>query len=144
MRKFICISVLLFLTTFSYSQVKVTTTGVNFRTTPEIKQNTICVIPAGTEVTVLEDTVNYPNWTKVTYNDKVGYVYTSYLREKSDNPPQSEVNYYTNSKGEKVQSPTRYKSPPPGATAECKDGTYSFSKSRRGTCSHHGGVKRWL
>lgn len=34
--------------------------------------------------------------------------------------------------------------PPAGATAECWDGTYSFSQSRRGTCSHHGGVKRWL
>ncbi len=31
-----------------------------------------------------------------------------------------------------------------GATAICRDGTYSYSKSRRGTCSHHGGVKKWL
>ncbi|WP_289144502.1 DUF3761 domain-containing protein, partial [uncultured Bacteroides sp.] len=28
--------------------------------------------------------------------------------------------------------------------ALCRDGTYSFSKSRRGTCSHHGGVAKWL
>jgi hypothetical protein len=34
--------------------------------------------------------------------------------------------------------------PPAGATAQCRDGTYSFSRSRRGTCSHHGGVARWL
>jgi hypothetical protein len=33
---------------------------------------------------------------------------------------------------------------PAGATAECRDGTYSYSAHRRGTCSHHGGVKRWL
>ena len=33
---------------------------------------------------------------------------------------------------------------PAGATAECRDGTYSFSQSRSGTCSHHGGVARWL
>jgi hypothetical protein len=33
---------------------------------------------------------------------------------------------------------------PAGATAICNDGTYSFSQSRRGTCSHHGGVNRWL
>ena len=52
--------------------------------------------------------------------------------------------YYTNSKGERVQSPTYYNSAPPGATALCRDGTYSFSKSRRGTCSHHGGVAKWL
>lgn len=31
-----------------------------------------------------------------------------------------------------------------GATAICKDGTYSYSQSRSGTCSHHGGVSRWL
>jgi hypothetical protein len=35
-------------------------------------------------------------------------------------------------------------SAPPGATALCRDGTYSFSKHRSGTCSHHGGVARWL
>jgi Protein of unknown function (DUF3761) len=35
-------------------------------------------------------------------------------------------------------------SPPPGATARCRDGTYSFSKHHSGTCSHHGGVAAWL
>jgi uncharacterized protein DUF3761 len=35
-------------------------------------------------------------------------------------------------------------SPPPGATARCRDGTYSFSRHRSGTCSHHGGVAVWL
>jgi hypothetical protein len=29
------------------------------------------------------------------------------------------------------------------ATATCKDGTTSYSAHRRGTCSHHGGVKTW-
>src|SRR3954453_5054142 len=33
---------------------------------------------------------------------------------------------------------------PPGATALCVDGTYSFSATRSGTCSHHGGVAVWL
>ena len=33
---------------------------------------------------------------------------------------------------------------PPGATAICNDGTYSYSQHRRGTCSHHGGVREWL
>ncbi|HJQ70533.1 MAG TPA: DUF3761 domain-containing protein [Blastocatellia bacterium] len=40
--------------------------------------------------------------------------------------------------------PVRASEVPEGATAECRDGTFSFSQSRRGTCSHHGGVKRWL
>lgn len=33
---------------------------------------------------------------------------------------------------------------PTGATALCKDGTYSHSKHHTGTCSHHGGVSQWL
>jgi uncharacterized protein with FMN-binding domain len=32
---------------------------------------------------------------------------------------------------------------PRGATAKCKDGTYSYSAHARGTCSHHRGVKYW-
>ncbi|HKW46288.1 MAG TPA: DUF3761 domain-containing protein [Gemmatimonadaceae bacterium] len=33
---------------------------------------------------------------------------------------------------------------PNGATAKCKDGTYSHAASRRGACSRHGGVAEWL
>ena len=35
-------------------------------------------------------------------------------------------------------------SAPPGATALCRDGTYSYSQHHSGTCSHHGGVAEWL
>lgn len=28
-------------------------------------------------------------------------------------------------------------------TAICRDGTYSYSANRQGTCSHHGGVAEW-
>jgi len=35
-------------------------------------------------------------------------------------------------------------STPAGATARCRDGTYSFSQHHSGTCSHHGGVAAWL
>jgi uncharacterized protein YgiM (DUF1202 family) len=31
-----------------------------------------------------------------------------------------------------------------GASAICQDGTCSYSAHRRGTCSHHSGVKQWL
>lgn len=48
---------------------------------------------------------------------------------------------YINSQGNYVPSPS---SNPAGATAKCRDGTYSYSQSRRGTCSHHGGVAQWL
>lgn len=51
---------------------------------------------------------------------------------------------YVNSAGNTVCRPEESPSAPAGATAECVDGTYSFSESRSGTCSHHGGVARWL
>lgn len=53
---------------------------------------------------------------------------------------------YTNSQGARVHRPahTDTGTTPAGASAQCRDGSYSFSRSRRGTCSHHGGVARWL
>ncbi len=52
---------------------------------------------------------------------------------------------YVNSAGNTVCKPEESSTgPPAGATAECEDGTYSFSESHSGTCSSHGGVVRWL
>ena len=51
-------------------------------------------------------------------------------------------NYYVNSSGHFVHSPScgeeRQK-----RTAECRDGSVSFSEHHRGTCSSHGGVAHW-
>ncbi|KAB0656475.1 DUF3761 domain-containing protein [Burkholderia diffusa] len=53
---------------------------------------------------------------------------------------------YRNRDGDTVHAPARSKSGrvPEGASARCRDGTYSFSRHRRGTCSEHGGVAAWL
>ncbi len=53
---------------------------------------------------------------------------------------------YTNSDGQEIHRPAHTKSgnAPDGASAQCRDGTYSFSTHRRGTCSRHGGVAAWL
>ena len=51
---------------------------------------------------------------------------------------------YINSRGHCVHRPMRADTAPPRATAKCRDGTHSFSQSRRGTCSWHGGVASWL
>jgi Protein of unknown function (DUF3761) len=43
-----------------------------------------------------------------------------------------------------VGSGAREDNDPSGAIAQCKDGLYSHSKHRRGACSRHGGVGKWL
>jgi Protein of unknown function (DUF3761) len=62
-----------------------------------------------------------------------------------------ECGYYTNGQGHQVPRPcgnwrTEGASPPPGATALCEDGTYSFSEHPyyKYTCSYHGGVAKHL
>jgi hypothetical protein len=49
--------------------------------------------------------------------------------------------YYKNVDGICVHRPARN---PKGATAKCRDGTYSYSRHASGTCSHHGGVATWI
>lgn len=58
--------------------------------------------------------------------------------------PLSNDNHYINSAGNEVHSPAFAPSVPVGASARCRDGSYSFSESRRGTCSGHGGVGEWF
>jgi hypothetical protein len=52
---------------------------------------------------------------------------------------------YRNHDGQTVHSPAHSRSGniPDGATAKCRDGTWSFSRHRSGTCSRHGGVAAW-
>ncbi|SAK72108.1 hypothetical protein AWB75_03833 [Caballeronia catudaia] len=53
--------------------------------------------------------------------------------------------HYVNRDGNTVHSPAHSRSGtvPTGATAQCRDGTYSFSQHHSGTCSRHGGVAQW-
>lgn len=48
--------------------------------------------------------------------------------------------YYRNVDGNCVHRPSDN---PSGASARCRDGSYSYSQNRRGTCSGHGGVATW-
>jgi Protein of unknown function (DUF3761)/Glucodextranase, domain B len=70
----------------------------------------------------------------------------SEARERKERQQQTECpnGTYENSAGNIVCKPYESPSQPAGATARCEDGTYSFSESRSGTCSHHGGVAIWL
>lgn len=106
----------------------------------------LMVIPKGTPVTIAEDCDC--KWIPVQYNGTVGYVSTKYLSKEKpslDVKIKRQIKYYTNSKGERVQSPTKYSSAPGWLQLHYVEMvSYSFSRSRRGTCSHHGGVKKWL
>lgn len=128
---------------FCQSTAKYTTTSLNLRQSPNTASKVIIAIPKGTAVTIDEDCDC--KWILVSYQNQIGYVYAKYLTKKKVEQilPSSAVKYYTNSYGKKVQSPTYYTSAPKGATALCRDGSYSFSRNRRGTCSRHGGVAKW-
>jgi Protein of unknown function (DUF3761) len=65
-------------------------------------------------------------------------------QQQKSQPKCTDNGTYVNSKGETVKRPESCSAAPQGATAQCRDGSYSFSQSRRGTCSHHGGVAKWL
>lgn len=146
---------LLTLTLSAQSQVKVTTANLNLRTNPTIYSGVTAVIPKDTQLTVDYSSQYDSEWIIVNYNGRTGYVSSKYLKGLSNTSKtpkykekyaknSSTVRYYNNTYGKKVQSPTYYESPPNGATALCRDGTYSFSRSSRGTCSRHGGVDKWL
>jgi len=58
--------------------------------------------------------------------------------------PPATLDVYMNSTGHAVHRPMQSPLRPKGATAHCRDGSWSFSEHRRGTCSYHGGVAEWL
>lgn len=155
MRKVVILLFILFVNLHLLAQTQLKSVSVNLilRTSPQLVENAICIIPKGSIIKVDYSKQNINDWLKIQYDGHSGFVFSKYVIDfKTNNNPNYDsgdgsgatIKHYTNSKGEKIQSPTYYKSAPTGATAECRDGTYSFSQSRRGTCSHHGGVKRWL
>ncbi|OOC07421.1 hypothetical protein B0293_07015 [Amycolatopsis azurea DSM 43854] len=63
---------------------------------------------------------------------------------KAPNLAECGSDYYRNTDGVCVHRPATGPGAANGATALCKDGSYSYSQNRRGTCSGHGGVRTWL
>src|SRR5579864_8005387 len=78
--------------------------------------------------------------TPVSYAQTPSTAQTSSAQQESshENVKCNDNGTYVNSRGQKVKRPENCSGPPPGATAQCRDGNYSFSKNHRGTCSHHG------
>ena len=69
---------------------------------------------------------------------------------KADSPATTSgscaTDYYRNSSDVCVHRSVKIQntSAPNGATAQCRDGSFSFSQHRQGTCSRHSGVAKWL
>lgn len=118
---------------------EVTTTGVN-----GVETKTYAVTYTnGTETsrTLQSDVVTQQPVTQVT---TVGTYVAPPPPPPAPAAPACANGTYVNSAGNTVCRPEVSAGAPAGATAKCVDGTYSFSQSRRGTCSSHGGVAAWL
>jgi uncharacterized protein YraI len=99
------------------------------------------VIPRGARVDVRACAVD---WCWIEYRSRTGYVAERYL-SAAPQYDKASGRSYLNAMGDRTPTPKSSDAgAPTGATAKCWDGTYSFSQTRRGTCSHHGGVARWL
>jgi uncharacterized protein YraI len=119
-----------------------TTASVRLREKPVATSRALALLRQGSPVRLY----NCSNgWCDVGVYKLNGYVPREYITHAR---PQAvaQGRGYVNSEGQKVPSPTLTPDnrPPAGASARCRDGTFSFSQSRRGTCSHHGGVAEWL
>src|SRR5437016_5551553 len=71
-----------------------------------------------------------------------GSTATANARPRQPQPSCIDNGTYQNKDDQTVPRPENCSTAPAGASAQCRDGSYSFSKNRRGTCSHHGGVAK--
>lgn len=126
--------------------VAVTRVTASLRDGPALDSRVLTTIPPKTTIKVSSCV---DGWCSVEYQQFTGHVIQAFLRFPSAVSQTAQPiggRGYINSRGEWVASPIRTLDgrPPEGASAQCRDSTYSFSRSRSGTCSHHGGVARWL
>lgn len=125
--------------------VAFTTTTLRLRSQPHPTATVLAVLAPGTKVRTYTCADAWCS-VHVPISRRSGYVSSEYLSLQPPAGGEPTGRGYVNVNGVWVPSPQRTPEgqPPPGATARCRDGTYSFSQNRRGTCSHHGGVASWL
>jgi uncharacterized protein DUF3761 len=120
-----------------------TTTAVWLRAGPALTADRLALLPQGAMVRVEQCTRSAY---AVQFHALRGYIPEELLASQASAQAIGGGPGYINSPGQWIPSPTRTADgqAPSGATARCNDGAYSFSQSRSGTCSWHGGVTRWL
>lgn len=82
----------------------------------------------------------HEGWCTVSIKKVRGYALEEYLTTQA---PSSTTTVQRGRGFSGSPTTTVDRGPPAGATAKCRDGSYSFSRSRSGACSHHQGVAEW-
>jgi hypothetical protein len=123
--------------------VAFTTATVWLRTSTDLRSKRVALLPRGAQVRIVQC---QSQSCSVTFRQLQGYLSRELLRATPARNPVDPGRGYINSQGQWIPSPAQTVDgeAPDGATARCRDGSYSFSQSARGTCSWHGGVDEWL
>jgi uncharacterized protein YraI len=117
--------------------------AVVLRASPRARSATLATLASGEPVEVSACSAT---WCNAKWRGRDGWIARRDLTLLEKAPAQANSGRgYRSSDGHWVPSPQQSPNgPPPGASAQCNDWTYSFSRHHSGTCSHHGGVRRWL
>ncbi|HEV8432069.1 MAG TPA: DUF3761 domain-containing protein [Thermoanaerobaculia bacterium] len=137
------IVLLLFATSGLAAETRVTVSQARLHAAPRAGSRVIAIVPAGVRLSV--DCSK--SWCSTSWNGAAAWVAKRDVSAPNGDPGKQKTTGrgYINSDGKRIPSPQLSPSgPPAGATAQCNDGSYSFSRHRSGTCSHHGGVRQWL
>lgn len=138
----LCAMIVMATSTLRAQDYRYATSSVRVRADASTDSRVVMTLARGARVEVRACAVA---WCWVEYRGRTGYVSEKYLARVRQIVKQPSGVGYVNALGNFVSAPVSSSDgPPAGATARCRDGTYSFSQSRSGTCSHHGGVARWL
>jgi hypothetical protein len=125
------------------SSVAFTNATTWLQAAPQWNSRRLALLPQGTQVQVIKCAAQS---CKVSFRNLMGFVGEERLQSTLVRTPVEGGRGYINSRGQWIPSPTHTVDgqAPTGATARCRDGSFSFSQSQRGTCSWHGGVDQWL
>lgn len=131
----------------SSKSAMVITENANLRDTPNSAGTVIQTVAEGESVEVLKQK---GAWFYVLSNGQKGWMHGNTIRYENsaaETSTEPETDFST-PKPSSPSSVSKKRTEPEinnsGATARCRDGTLSYSRNRRGTCSHHGGVAVWF
>lgn len=119
--------------------------NANLRTSPDTDGEVVSTVPKGDRIEVVKQS---GAWFLVSYNGQTGWMHGNTI-EYINSPSTTAESSTDGDDSPTIYQPVKTKKPevkqvnPSGATAKCRDGSLSYSGSRRGTCSHHGGVAVW-